>query len=656
MTAGPRAFARAEAKGAVEHVERLAHLLRVRVRTEVHDPAAVPLSGEHHPRVLVLERHRDVGERLVVAQADVERRPVALDEALLEVERLRLGAGDDRLHVRDPLDELRRAEPRGAGALEVAADAGPQRLRLADVEDVALPAAEEVDARASGNGVEAGLECLVHPASQPSLRLPLRPSWVALSWSQSRRSRSPAQPRPEGRSSSWARPRMPSASRTVVMAKTQLDLLALAGLKAVRITSTWAPGLRAPEPGERNAIDVVADAAALTGTRVIVSVYHRDAATTPLTDGARDEFAAYTAAIARDNPTIRDFVIGNEPNLNRFWMPQFGPAGENWAASSYLALLVRCYDELKNVSPAIQVIGVAVSPRGNDRPDGIRPTHSPTSFITDLGSFYRQSGRTLPIMDSFGIHPYQDNSSTPPSFGHPLNSTIAIADYDKLVKLLGQAFDGTAQPGSTLPIFYGEFGVETIIPTEKSALYTGVEPASVRPVDNATQAAYYREALAMAFCQPNVKTFLFFHAVDESNLDRWQSGTYYVDGTPKPSMAAVAQATRDTRGGVIARCAALKLSPTAKASYPRGKALAKVPLKVKLTCDIDCNYRVRLERHPQGSTTLSIRGKALAGISTTVSLPPRRIAPGKYRFTVTLTAPVNTGPPTQLASAPVTLR
>ena len=118
-------------------------------------------------------------------------------------------------------------------------------------------------------------------------------------------------------------------------------------------------------------------------------------------------------------------------------------------------------------------------------------------------------------MDSFGIHPYQDNSSTPPSFAHPLNSTIAIADYDKLVKLLGQAFDGTAQPGSTLPIFYGEFGVETIIPAEKSALYTGVEPASVRPVDNATQAAYYREALAMAFCQPNVKTFLFFHAVDE---------------------------------------------------------------------------------------------------------------------------------------------
>ena len=442
----------------------------------------------------------------------------------------------------------------------------------------------------------------------------------------------------------------------VVMAKTQLDLLSLAGLKTVRITSIWSPGLRAPVPGEQNAIDVVADAAALTGTRVIVAVFHRDAATTPLTDGNRDEFAAYAAAIARDNPTIRDFVIGNEPNLNRFWMPQFGPAGENWAASAYLALLIRCYDELKKVSPTVQVIGAAVSPRGGDRPDGIRPTHSPTSFITDLGDFYRLSGRKLPIMDSFAIHPYQDNSSTPPSFAHPLNTTIAIADYDKLVKLLGRAFDGTAQPGSTLPIMYGEFGVETVIPDAKSASYTGIEPASVRPVDNATQAAFYREALAMAFCQPNVKTFLFFHAVDESNLDRWQSGMYYTDGTPKPSLATVAQATRDVRGAVIARCSGLLLSPRAKVVYPRGKSLVKVPLKVKLKCDIDCNYRVRLERYPRGSTTLSTRGKALAGVAKTVSLPPRRIAPGNYRFTVTLTAPVNTGPPTQLVSAPVIRR
>ena len=96
-----RPLARPVAEDAVEDVERLAHLLRVRVRAEVPDAGPVPLPREHHARVLVLDRDRDVRERLVVAQPHVERRPVALDEVLLEVERLDLAARHDHLDVRD---------------------------------------------------------------------------------------------------------------------------------------------------------------------------------------------------------------------------------------------------------------------------------------------------------------------------------------------------------------------------------------------------------------------------------------------------------------------------------------------------------------------------------------------------------------------------
>jgi hypothetical protein len=443
---------------------------------------------------------------------------------------------------------------------------------------------------------------------------------------------------------------------TVVTAKAQFDLLALAGLSTVRITSRWEPGLVEPTSAEQGALDVVTGAATLTGMRVMVSVFNEDFRTTPLTDTAQAEFAAYAAAIARRYPSIRDFVIGNEPNLNRFWMPQFNADGSNAAASAYETLLARTYDALKAVSPRVNVIGAAVSPRGSDNPTGIRPTHSPTAFITDLGAAYRKSGRQLPIMDSFGIHPYQDNSSTSPSFAHPNNTTIAINDYGKLVALLAKAFDGTAQPGSTLPIVYGEFGVETTIPPQKASLYPGTEPPSVRPVDAATQGRFYREALGLAFCQPNVTTFLFFHAIDEGNLDRWQSGFYYVDGSAKSSLPDVQAATRDTKGGVIARCRGLALTPRAAVRYPRRATTKTIPLKVRLTCDIDCAFRVRLERYPRGSTTLATRGTAQAGEPTTVLLPKRRVAAGRYRFTVTLTAPVNTGPPAQLASKPVTLR
>ena len=45
------------------------------------------------------------------------------------------------------------------------------------------------------------------------------------------------------------------------------------------------------------------------------------------------------------------------------------------------------------------------------------------------------------MMDA-AIHPYPDNSSQAPTVAHPLNTTIAVADYRKLVALLGEAFDG----------------------------------------------------------------------------------------------------------------------------------------------------------------------------------------------------------------------
>ncbi len=112
VTARLRPLARPVRKHTVQHVERLAHLLRVRVRAEVRDAGPVPLTREHHARELVLDGDGDVRERLVVAQPHVERRPVPLDEVLLEVQRLDLRAGDDHLDVGDA---ARRAARSGRG-------------------------------------------------------------------------------------------------------------------------------------------------------------------------------------------------------------------------------------------------------------------------------------------------------------------------------------------------------------------------------------------------------------------------------------------------------------------------------------------------------------------------------------------------------------
>jgi hypothetical protein len=433
---------------------------------------------------------------------------------------------------------------------------------------------------------------------------------------------------------------------TLVEAQANVTLLRLAGFRAIRMTSFWTPGLRAPTENELRVLESVGGAAQANGVQLFVTVMHPGSRTTPLTDEARGEFAAYAAAIVRQVPSIRNVIVGNEPNLNRFWLPQFGPDGSSAAPAAYLQLLERVYDSLKAVSADVLVHGVAVSPRGTDRPDGTRPTHSPTTFIRGLGLAYRASGRTSPVMDSFVIHPYGDNSSQAPTVAHPLTTTITVADHGKLTALLAEAFDGTAQPGSQLPIVYGEYGVESQIPASKAGLYTGAEPSTIRPVPEATQAAYYEQALALAYCQPNVRTILIFQARDERERPGWQSGVRYVDGTPKSSLPRVTEALDRTAGGSITRCPGLQLvvRPT-RLRFGTRAAAQRGTFGAGLRCSLDCVYELRVVK-VGGATKMVRRGRAEIGEAIVVTFAPRRLGRGTYRYRLKLVHPVNPGAPT----------
>jgi hypothetical protein len=414
----------------------------------------------------------------------------------------------------------------------------------------------------------------------------------------------------------------------------QMKLIALAGLRAVRITQTWTTGTRAVSPADATILRNVTTAAALNAVQVLLSVLNAGSAATPLTDADQSDFAAYAASVVRAAPGIRIVIVGNEPNLNRYWLPQFNADGSDAAAPAYESLLARTYDELKSAVPGLTVLGGAVSPRGGDVPSQ-RPTHSPTAFIRDLGTAYRASGRTTPIMDGFAFHPYEDNSSIAPVTGtHPNTTTIALADYDKLVALLAAAFDGTAQAGSTLPIYYDEFGVESEIPAAKRSLYTGDEPTTTKPVPEPTQAAYYQQAIQLAFCQPNVRGLFLFHAFDETALPAWQSGLYYADDTPKTSLAPVRAAMGQSRRGVVARCPGMRLHVHASA--------AQHGARLVVTCDLDCSYVAQLYRLP-GHLLASRRGRAVGGSASTL---PLRVpgAAAAYRLRVSAVAAVNPGP------------
>ena len=320
-----------------------------------------------------------------------------------------------------------------------------------------------------------------------------------------------------------------------------LAQLAAAGFGAVAITSYWEPGLSAPSVDELATLRSVAQRASERRLRVFLSVFHRGSATTPLTPEERAAFAAYVAAIVRDVPAIRDVIVGNEPNLNRFWLPQFGPDGEDLAAAFYFRLLAEVYDRAKAAAPEVLIWGGALAPRGVDRPNTGRDTHSPTTFIRDLGAELRQSGRAMPPLDGFAFHPYPPASDVPPDRTHEGSRSLGLADHARLARLLRNAL------GRDVPVLYSELGVETRIPAAKQHLYEGVEPA--RPVDEATQADFYRRALELAACQDGVAGILLFHSHDEPILTGFQSGLYYVDGTPKASLAPVRRAIRAAREG-----------------------------------------------------------------------------------------------------------
>jgi hypothetical protein len=420
----------------------------------------------------------------------------------------------------------------------------------------------------------------------------------------------------------------------VAMAKMQLAKAA--GFDTIRITAVWEPGRSAVPADELLALQAIADAGTFLDMHVVATVMNFGSRTTPLTAAARTQFARFAADIVRRVPLIREYIVGNEPNLNRYWLPQFDASGGDAAATAYEALLARTYDAVKAVSPNTEVIGGALSPRGGDDPTAtVRPTHSPTQFIVDVGAAYQASGRTLPIMDALSLHPYEDHSSVAPANGtHPNTTSISLADYGKLVALLGQAFDGTGQPGSSLPIYFDEFGVESQIPPGKLHLYTGTEPAVTEPVDEATQAAYYKQAIQLSFCDPTVKGFFLFHAVDENALAGWQSGVYYADDAPKTSLLGVRSAIQQAARGVVAMCSGLALTPKPVVTQ-KGKVLT-------LTCDLDCTYVAQLYQG-YGRLLLSKKGFAIGGRPTTL---PLRVPTAKavYRLRLSALAPVNPGP------------
>ena len=319
------------------------------------------------------------------------------------------------------------------------------------------------------------------------------------------------------------------------------------GMSENAMTVTWDPANPTAIP-EKVFLDRVVPQAASRGMRLIFSVQPRQAASITRSFTTAAQFTAFLQQLATTYPQVHDFVVGNEPNQPRFWQPQFDEAGNPAAPSAYEAMLAAGYDSLKAVNPSIRVIGFGLSHRGNDDPNATsNSSMSPIRFIAGAGAAYRASGRTRPIMDDFGFHPYPGASTDSIAKGAQWPNA-SVANLDRVKQALWDAFHGTAQPTveDGLGFRVTEIGWQTAVPETSMGAYTGTENVETAPED--TQAEIYGNLVRLLECDTQVSDVLFFHLIDESSLEGFQSGLVRADGSARPAYGAVKQALAETGG------------------------------------------------------------------------------------------------------------
>ena len=451
------------------------------------------------------------------------------------------------------------------------------------------------------------------------------------------------------------------------------DTMAAVGLTENRLAVIWNPQ-QPTQIDRREALDAAVVLAAARGVRLTFSVFQKPAnaiSANPV-NGAR--YVAFLAQLARTYPTVRDFIVGNEPNKPLGWLPQFDSRKRAVACSSYAGVLAASYDALKAVDQRITVIGLAVGARGNDNPaSGTNVSISPVRCIRDVGRAYRASKRKRPLMDEISLHPYPQNAADSLETGYRWPNA-GVPNMARIKQAVWDAFNGTAQPvfaepGAplrTMKVRLNEVGWQVAIPPGSQAAYYGRE--NVPLTDDGNQAAIYGNLIPYLACDASVRSLLFFNMVDAPNLDGWQSGLLRADWTLRPSYnivksAIVSRSTRCNRRPVVWRHARTVVGVKVKfpdlkrprreretawtfnAAAEESATFSAALFPATKQGVLPATKRAKITRALRGArvrgAVLRSRGKVIGGWGRVVRFRKQRLKPGYYAFAVRLAAEMN---------------
>lgn len=435
--------------------------------------------------------------------------------------------------------------------------------------------------------------------------------------------------------------------------------MAALGLRESVLTIRFQPSDpdRIPNLGS---LDKAVEKAAAAGLKVVLAVYPYPPRELASGIGSPDAFARWLILLAQRYPQVRQYVVGNEPNQAAFMRPQFSGSGRNVSAATAGRYLAAGYDALKALDPRITVVGVGLSPRGNDDPHAqSNSSTSPLRFIAALGRWYRSSGRAAPLMDGFSFHPYPRKATDTVEQGY-IWPNAGFTNLDRVKQGLWDAFHGTGQPTTVdgLKLYLDEVGWQ--VDTTGRLGYAGIENVPV--TGEAEQAAIYGALVRKAACDPAVAELNFFGFQDDGLRTGFQAGLYRADGTPRPAADTVRRAIADTAlgcsGAPVVWAPAIGVIGARAGGVPLEGLFGPVLARTQLTISVDAvaaegatarafltqlaspglsGVRIPLARH----ATLAATAASVLHPPGTAQLRldlPAGLAAGRYRLSVLFTA------------------
>jgi Glycosyl hydrolase catalytic core len=228
---------------------------------------------------------------------------------------------------------------------------------------------------------------------------------------------------------------------------------------------------------------------------------------------ARRYSGSWRASDERTLPAVRHWLAWNEPNYPIGLKRQFRRVGGGWVIQSaldYAKICTAIYDGVHRTLLRNTKVGCgATGPRGNNQPTSSRPTVSPLAFMRAL----KRAG--LKRFDAYAHHPYYGRRTESPTT-KPASTAITLANIDLLTAELSRLWGPKR-------LWITEYGYQTNPPDRALG------------VSYQQQAAYMKQAFAIARKNPRIDMMLWFLLRDEPGLGGWQSGLMTRAGRKKPA-------------------------------------------------------------------------------------------------------------------------